>query len=99
MRKDEKDETSRESDAQYSCLLRMNSQCRIEKESSHPRLNSSARKYITTIKPEIQEHSKCAQLSPGKGYLIGNEPEYVIYCDAIWGKKQGRKCGRSPIYS
>jgi len=76
MKKDEKDETSRESDAQCSCLLRKNFQCRIKKESSHLRLNSSAGKYSTAIKPKIQEHRKCAQLSPEKGYLIVNEPEY-----------------------
>lgn len=65
-----------------------------KKGSSLPRLNSSAGKYTTTIKPEIQEHKKCAQLSPGKGYLIVNEPEYMIYCYAIGRKRQGKKYRR-----
>ena len=50
------------------------------------------RKHTTTIKPEIQEHRICAQLSTEKGYLIVNEPENMIYCDAIWRKRQGEKC-------
>ena len=38
--------------------------------SSHLRLNSSAEKYNATVIPGIQEHRKCVQLNPEKGYLI-----------------------------
>lgn len=37
---------------------------------SHSRLNLDVQMTCETVVPEIQEHRKCVQLSPEKGYLI-----------------------------
>ena len=41
-----------------------------KKGSSHPRLNFGLQKKSMAVVPGIQEHRKCVQLSPEKGYLI-----------------------------
>ena len=48
---------------------------RVKERRSPLRLNVFGRERQRRVLPEIQEHEECVQLSPGKGYLIGNESE------------------------
>ena len=47
----------------------------VKERRSPLRLNVPGRKKQHRVEPGIQEHENRVQLSPGKGYLIGNESE------------------------
>ena len=50
---------------------------RVKERRSPLRLNVPGRERQRRMLPEIQEHENRVQLSPGKGYLIGNESEII----------------------
>lgn len=47
----------------------------VKERRSPLRLNVFGREWQQRVVPGIQEHENCVQLSPEKGYLIGNESE------------------------
>ena len=59
-------------------FARVRAQLSLVKERGSPlRLNIFGRERQRRVLPRIQEHENCVQLSPGKGYLIGNESEII----------------------
>ena len=51
----------------------------VKERRSPLRLNVFGRERQRRMLPGIQEHENRVQLSPGKGYLIGNEAKVVSY--------------------
>ena len=49
----------------------------VKERRSPLRLNVFGRERQRRVLPGIQEHENRVQLSPGKGYLIGNESEII----------------------
>ena len=64
---------------------------RVKERRSPLRLNVSGRERQRRVVPGIQEHENRVQLSPGKGYLIGNESEILCYLYAVVRKKSSIK--------
>jgi hypothetical protein len=63
----------------------------VKERRSPLRLNVSGRERQRRVVPGIQEHENRVQLSPGKGYLIGNESEILCYLYAVVRKKSSIK--------
>ena len=58
----------------------------VKERSSPLRLNVFGRGKAAPRTTGVQEHENRVQLSPGKGYLIGNEAEIWNYGNACFAK-------------
>jgi hypothetical protein len=59
----------------------------VKERRSPLRLNVIGRERQQRVVSGIQEHENRVQLSPAKGYLIGNESEMLCYLYAVVRKK------------